>query len=258
MSEFGSLTVRYIIWDFDGTLACRPGMWSGTLLEILHRELPDCTSTIEDIRPYMRTGFPWHSHEQPHNPIKSADEWWECLLPVFERAFREGAQLDANESQRLARQVRTAYVNPEAWELFADTIPCLEMLQAQGWRHLILSNHVPELPDIIEALGLAPFIAQVFNSAQTGFEKPHPEAFRSVLATIADATEIWMVGDNFSADVMGAQAIGLPAVLVRSAHSGAGHCCRTLDELPGVLNDGLLRAEAEAGEKTAGTRALLG
>jgi len=211
-------------------------MWSGTLLEILNRELPGQTTTIEDIRPYMRTGFPWHSHDQPHNPIKSADEWWESLLPLFERAFREGAQLDAGEARRLARHVRAGYVNPDAWELFADTLPCLETLRMQGWRHLILSNHVPELPAIVKALGLAPFIAQVFNSAQTGFEKPHPEAFRSVLATIPHATEIWMVGDNFSADVMGAEAMGLPAVLVRSQHPDAVRCCETLMELPAVLN----------------------
>src|SRR5665213_2804815 len=167
------LLVRYIIWDFDGTLAWRPGMWSGTLLEILRRELPERTTTIEEIRPYMQAGFPWHNHAQPHTPSKSADEWWEGMLPVFECAFREGAHLEAGEARRLARHVRAGYLNPDAWQLFDDSIACLQTLRMDGWQHVVLSNHVPELPHLMEALGLKPFIARVFNSAQTGFEKPH-------------------------------------------------------------------------------------
>lgn len=29
-----------LLWDFDGTLAERPGMWSGALLEVLDAEQP--------------------------------------------------------------------------------------------------------------------------------------------------------------------------------------------------------------------------
>jgi putative hydrolase of the HAD superfamily len=227
--------LRYIIWDFDGTLAFRSGMWSGTLIEILRREMPGNTASVSDIRPYMQAGFPWNRHELPRDPVGSADEWWEDMLPVFQNAFEQGANLNAAVAARLARHVRSAYINPDKWQLFEDTLPCLHTLHSNGWRHVILSNHVPELPAIVQSLGLGPLIETVFNSAQTGFEKPHVKAFGSALAKIKGATQIWMVGDNVSADIAGAHAAGLPSILVRSQHPTATRCCQTLAELPAVL-----------------------
>ena len=62
-------------------------------------------------------------------------------------------------------------------------IPCraLSALAEAGWTHAVLSNHVPELADLIEALGLTSHFARVFNSADIGVEKPNPEAFRIAL-----------------------------------------------------------------------------
>jgi putative hydrolase of the HAD superfamily len=109
-------------------------------------------------------------------------------------------------------------------------------MTASGWQHVVLSNHVPELPPLLEALGLASHMGRVFNSAQTGVEKPHPQAFRNVLTALGGATQIWIVGDSVQADIAGAQAVGLRAVLVRSQHPQAVHCCETLAELPRVLH----------------------
>jgi putative hydrolase of the HAD superfamily len=228
--------VQYLIWDFDGTLGYRSGMWSGTLLEVLRQEIPECPATIDDLRPYLQDGFPWHHAEQPHPPHPTAEAWWEALLPVFERAFHAGARLETSAARRLAQHVRGVYINPRRWQLFDDTLPCLRILSAHGWQHVILSNHVPELPHLIEALGLTPYIMQVFNSAQTGFEKPHPQAFGNVLAVLGSATQVWMVGDSMQADIASAHAVGLRAVLVRRQHPQAAYCCETLVELPRVLS----------------------
>ena len=63
-----------------------------------------------------------------------------------------------------------------------------------------------------------PHLAAIFNSAQTGYEKPHPQAFRNVLAWLPEPEAVWMIGDNYTADVLGAQAVGLPGILVRETH----------------------------------------
>jgi putative hydrolase of the HAD superfamily len=204
-------------------------------MEVLRQEMPECPATVEDMRPHLQAGFPWHHPARSHTPPKTAEAWWATLLPVFERAFHEGARLGLHDARRLAQHVRAAYVNPERWHLFDDALPCLRALMASGWQHVILSNHVPELPALLEALGLAPYIGQVFKSAQTGVEKPHPQAFRNVLTALGRATQIWMVGDSVQADIAGAHAVGLRAVLVRSRHPQAAHCCETLAELPRVL-----------------------
>ena len=227
--------VQYLIWDFDGTLGYRIGMWSGALAEVLQREMPTCRATVDAVRPYLQTGFPWHHPEQPHTPHQEAKTWWAALAPVFVRAFRYGAGLGPREAAHCAQQVRQVYLNPARWRLFEDTLPCLRACTAQGWQHVVLSNHVPELPGLMAALGLTPSIARIFTSAAIGFEKPHPQAFHTVLRALGATTAVWMVGDSMTADVAGAYAVGLRAILVRRHHSQAAHYCETLTELPRLL-----------------------
>ena len=108
-------------------------------------------------------------------------------------------------------------------------------LSSRGWTHLILSNHVPELPEILHNLGLDEHLNQIFNSAESGYEKPHPRAFDAVLGAVADADAAWMVGDNLEADVRGAEAVGLPSVLVRGPRRGSQYHCEDLHGVAGIV-----------------------
>jgi len=226
---------QYAIWDFDGTLAERKGMWSGALLEALETERPGHGVIPELVRPYLQTGFPWH---EPHNVREvqlSAEQWWQALYPVFVRAYCEGLQLEHAQAHRLCKAVREAYVHPKTWALFEDALPTLKTLAAAGWKHVILSNHVPELGQIVEALGIASYFEAIFNSAETGVEKPHPLAFRNVLASLGRVESAWMIGDSLTADVKGANAAGIPAALVRRPHPDATIYFETLHEMAAFL-----------------------
>jgi putative hydrolase of the HAD superfamily len=229
------MTKKYLIWDFDGTLGYRPGGWTAALLEVLQREAPTCDVTADQLRPYLQAGFPWHTPEQPHPTVTSADLWWNALDPIFERAFR-AIGMNAQRSQHMARQVRQVYPHPASWRLFEDTIPTLARLSAQGWTHMILSNHVPELRSIIGHLQLGAYMSQLFNSAETGYEKPHPQAFRRVLDALDGPAAVWMVGDSMKADVTGATVVGIPGILVRTYHPDAKYCCAELSQIFAIVN----------------------
>ena len=82
---------------------------------------------------------------------------------------------------------------------------------------MIVSNHVPELPALVEDLGLAGWFDAVVTSARVGFEKPHPRLFAAARAVSPDP-RIWMIGDNPIADVAGARSVGIDAILVRTRH----------------------------------------
>ena len=64
--------VGYLLWDFDGTLGYRQPMWSGTLREVLRRELPELDCEESEFRPYLKTGYPWHQPDLPHAHIARA------------------------------------------------------------------------------------------------------------------------------------------------------------------------------------------
>lgn len=207
---------RLLIWDFDGTLAHRRGEtgWSILLAEALDAEEPGHTHSAETFRPHLRDGFPWHRPELPHPELCKPEAWWASVCPVLSRAY-EAAGYAPARALELADAARRLYVDPEVgWALFDDTPPALERLSEAGWTHAILSNHVPELRAIVAGLGLDEVVAFVSCSAETGYEKPHAQAYASVLDALRPA-EAWMVGDNVVADVLGAEAVGIPAVLVR-------------------------------------------
>ena len=45
--------------------------------------------------------------------------------------------------------------------IWGDTVSGLKTLAAAGWRHVILSNHVPELSRIVEALGIGSYFEAI-------------------------------------------------------------------------------------------------
>jgi putative hydrolase of the HAD superfamily len=158
------------------------------------------------------------------------------VRPQLGRAY-EAAGYEPARSLELADAARRLYVDPTVgWELFDDTLPALERLSAAGWTHAILSNHVPELRRMVTALGLDEVVAFLSCSAETGFEKPHVQAFASVLEPL-QPVEVWMVGDNIVADVLGAEALGTPAVLVRRPDPRAGRYADTIAGVEAFLSE---------------------
>lgn len=183
----------------------------------------------------MRKGFPWHNPDQANPPMRAAADWWDALLPVFEEAF-VGCRLSPDHARALAGKVRSVYTDLAEWRLYEDSMDVLTELSEKGWNHAILSNHVPELRSLIVGLGLGPLIHPIVNSAETGFEKPHPRAFQAILSELEDSSEVWMIGDNINADVLGAESVGLRAILVRSEDPRAPRRAESLRDVQRFLD----------------------
>lgn len=204
------------IWDFDGTLAQRSGEtgWSRLLAEVLDAEEPGHGHDADAFREHLRQGFPWHAPDTPHPELCAPGAWWNAIRPVLARAYA-AVGYPETRAQELAACAQRLYVDPAVgWRPFDDVVPVLSRLRDEGWTHAILSNHVPELRTIVSALGLDELVSTVVCSAETGYEKPHPRAYAALLDEV-DAERFVMIGDNVVADVLGAEALGIPAVLVR-------------------------------------------
>jgi putative hydrolase of the HAD superfamily len=204
-----------IFWDFDGTLAHRPGMWRSCLLETIDEHETGRGVGEEDFAPFLKDAFPWHAPDVPHPHLADAEAWWEHVEPVLSRAFA-GVGYGTARSAELARLSPSRYVDgTRGWRLYDDSKEALGRLQDEGWQQAILSNHVPELAGIVESLGLTGLLFAIVSSALTGYEKPNPEAFLIARRIAGFPDAIWMVGDSITADVFGAEAVGIPAILVR-------------------------------------------
>jgi putative hydrolase of the HAD superfamily len=211
---------RVILWDFDGTLAHRPGLWGACLMEVLDEHHAGHSVELDRLRTLLRDGFPWHQPDVAHPELCESGAWWAHVEALLASAY-EGVGIESEPARKLARLAGERYADPACgWRLYDDTLPALERLKSEGWRHAILSNHIPELPDLVSGLGLSPLFEVVLSSAVTGYEKPNPKAFELALESCGRPREVWMVGDNPVADVEGATAVGIQAILVRAAGTG--------------------------------------
>ncbi|MFC1947775.1 HAD family hydrolase [Chloroflexota bacterium] len=206
---------QVILWDFEGTLVDRPGRWRSAIMEVLDVNEPGHQVEMEQIRPYLWDGFPWHRPNEPHTHLTNSQEWWSQVGRIFTHAY-QGVGFSLNRARELASLVQKAFTNPERFVLYEDTIPALLLLKEKGWNHVILSNHVPELSSIVDGVGLSPYIDHCITSGSTGYEKPNPRAFQYALKLVGHPERVWMVGDNPIADIQGAESMGIPAILVRN------------------------------------------
>jgi putative hydrolase of the HAD superfamily len=228
---------RLLLWDFSGTLAAREGGWSACLLETVDEHEPRHRIVRDGLDALVLQAFPWNRPELAHPELCEAREWWRRTEAALAGVY-EVLGLDGARARELARLARERYVDASiGWRLFDDACPALERLRERGWTHAILSNHVPELPALVADLGLASLVDTVMSSAAIGYEKPHPGAFQAALEACGRPDRVVAVGDDLVADVQGAEAAGIPAVLVRAERGGASRCARDLAELERLLED---------------------
>jgi putative hydrolase of the HAD superfamily len=225
---------RVIFWDFDRTLAYRPRGWSGTMLDILLEVEPNSRLTRDHFAPFTNEGFPWDTPEIPHPELVTADLWWQRIEVLIARGYL-GVGLDQETAHLLARRFRARYLDLAGWIVYDDVHSTLTKLVDLGWRHIIVSNHIPELPELVDALGLGSLIEAVITSARVAYEKPNKEIFR-IAQTLAGTPEVcWMVGDNPVADVLGAESAGIKGILVRSSHHKVARSCIDLNGVVDIV-----------------------
>jgi len=132
--------------------------------------------------------------------------------------------------------------------VFPDVIPGLTRLQAAGLQFGLVTNAYQPmlLRDVeMEQHGLLTFFPSCrFSAADHGYLKPHPSIFEAVLTCLGiEPEDAVFIGDNPTADVAGAQAAGMRAILRVTARrkpllSGViipDAAINSFDELPAVL-----------------------
>jgi putative hydrolase of the HAD superfamily len=104
---------------------------------------------------------------------------------------------------------------------FADSAPALSSLRARGLALVCVSNWDVSLAEVLERSGLGGHVDTVVSSAAAGARKPDPEIFAAALeAAHCAADEALHVGDTPEEDVAGAEAAGVPVLLLDRGGGG--------------------------------------
>lgn len=211
-----------IFWDFDGTLAFRGKLFASSL----RMAMDECGIYphigVDDLVPLLKDCLPWHKPELEHTDVSTADDWWERLLyPALDAALIR-CGVDEKNARAISQHSRKHAVDPQYYDVYEDTQTAMKLAAGLGFRQFILSNHVPELPDITRSLGLLRYAERCLTSACEGYEKPHPALYQKALAAAGNPGDPWMVGDNLQSDVLGARQCGYNAILVRKPPADCG------------------------------------
>lgn len=231
------MSIGTIIWDFDGTLVFHEGLWSGTMMAALDEVFEHHDISITSIKPFLSKGFPWHEAEKAHPELSSPGAWWNRMEGFLKTIF-EKLGIDEKYALILAKKTHEMYIDEKRYQIFPNTIEILDKLKKSGWKNVILSNHVPELPDIVKKLGFSDVIDQCFTSALIGYEKPNIMAFQYVLDCLHRPEVCIMVGDSINADIIGAANAGLVPILIHTPPPDKKiNYCKTIIEVEDKLNN---------------------
>lgn len=187
-------------------------MWASACLEVLDDLASGHNLSHKVLDAALSTGMPWHDPATPHDHLNAPDVWWEAVAVRCHEAVRDlGVQCSMED---LGLGIRRSITDPSRYLLFDDSLPALELIATRGWRAAVVSNHIPELSDVCDGLGIRPHVDWILTSGATGYEKPHDTVIDMALA-LTTAQPVWMVGDSVEADCLPAVRRGLRAVLVR-------------------------------------------
>ena len=149
------------------------------------------------------------------------------------RTLLQECGFDSRTAKRAVATLRPALRDPSRHRLYPDAIPVLAELQRRGYRCFLLSNNFPELWEVAQELGLAPYFSGHIVSGEVGWDKPGREIFETAQKLAGQPQRAIMIGDSVGDDIEGAKGAGLGAILVHSPPDArADACC---SELTGLL-----------------------
>ncbi len=154
---------------------------------------------------FLREGQAYDGGNLEQKPTEQVfKEAFESLgLDVLEQSLREMAE------ETLSYGIRY-YVDP-------DTAEALRALEERGLRVGVVSNTYQSSRSLAKSLrrfGLLRNIDALVVSSEVGWGKPHPAIFEEALRRLnVRPEEAVFVGDTVLADIRGAQALGMKAVL---------------------------------------------
>lgn len=233
-------SIKAVIFDLDGTLRISYPHANDVLMEkAISLGVPDDPAK-------RRIAARWAHYYWAQSPELYADyqehtndaDFWTNYVGRYLIAYGIDEETAAKIAPELHAYMSTAY-NPED-RLAEEAVNTLEELSAAGYTLGLVSNRSQPVDDLLEELGLSDFFAFSFVAGEIHIWKPDAGIFLHALELAGvEPPEGIYIGDNYYADIVGAQNAGMQAVLYdpQDLFSDINSCPRisTLARIPVLL-----------------------
>jgi HAD superfamily hydrolase (TIGR01509 family) len=206
---------QVILFDLDGTLRHNRPEANNFLFDyVVSLGAMDSTQN-------RHTAIRWAHYYWAHSPelqedvlkhVEMDEAFWEQYMIRKLQAF--GCPVE--QAIKLAPIVSVymdTYYEPEDW-IHSDVPDILAALRAQGYRLGLVTNRSFPVDDYLEDIGLAQFFEVAVAAGEIQVWKPDPGIYRYALALLqATPEQAVYVGDNYYADVIGAERANIRPIL---------------------------------------------
>ena len=171
---------------------------------------------------------------------KETQQTFTLYLGLVLQELEGAGQFGAGRLEALALELTPVLRGPgrtaRLWSRLLPGVPAaLAALEAGGLQLAVVSNSDGSVERSLVASGLRDYFAHVIDSHVVGYEKPDPRIFEQALALCgAEASRSVHVGDLYAADVVGARAAGVHAVLLDPFGDWGDVDCATLPDITGL------------------------
>jgi HAD superfamily hydrolase (TIGR01662 family) len=250
MTSQPALRFPYVMFDLGSTLIYFDGDWPVMM-----------SQSVRAATRYLRElGYSLDKEAFPTAYYALIEEFYRKRNDTFteytsEHVMREALRAHSYPEppgEHLKMALKVMYgVSQKHWHVEADAAPMLETLRERGHRLGIVSNASDDadVQTLVDNANLRSHFDFILTSAVAGYRKPNPEIFRQALAFWgADPRKTVMVGDIVSADVVGANQLGISSVWITrrndtpenralAARVSPGAVIYALNELPDLLEN---------------------
>lgn len=231
------LSVRGIIFDYGGTLDTRGDHWSEVIWKAyLHEGIGVDGIVRHEVGMWVekwsyRLAYVYAERALAVAPIVKPGFTFEEMLRekiVAQLSFLSGGLLVETGKDDKVRQSdlpfylpytyaqcrevgsrMAAYVGEQTKRVQEESRQVLEKLRQAGYPMALVSNFYGNISTVLEEAGLRNYFSKVVESAVVGVRKPNPAIFAlGVCALDLPASEVLVVGDSFSKDMIPAHSLG--------------------------------------------------
>ncbi len=227
--------LKAVFFDIGGTLV-------GPNLGLLARWLRTSGIACEDdqvcqVEPAARRAHAELRHAVVGTPAIRGLYTREVIRRLWADRPDDPIALETAANRVLATAIAAGYPVVPVWnEVLPGVADGLATLRARGLPLIAVSNSDGSAESVLAAAGLRELFDAVIDSHHVGFAKPDPRIFdaaRAVLGVSADT--VVHVGDQYDADVVGAQAAGIAPLLIDGEHLWPEAGCARADDFAGAI-----------------------
>jgi len=232
--------IRAVLFDLDGTLRHSNPGYNQTFVRFARRlDAPELPGMAVKVMRFLH--YYWAQSPELLSDLETYPSMQDAFWSNHARRALLAMGCTPEQAGHLAPGVSSSMLSefdPEDW-VPPDVPQTLTTLKQAGYRLAVVSNRSRSYDELLQSLGLDRYFEFALAAGDYEAWKPEPQIFHLAVERLGvSASETLYVGDNYYADVIGAQRARLNPVLIDPENIFPEADCpsiRSIGELPGLL-----------------------